>query len=383
MWKFSTASSKAPDGYDAISEAWWALVEDLGGQPDWVMLHWSGYYDPAELALTASKLLPPGRLHGLVSTHSFMGNIHLDDRETRVALVGIRDDGGDWGVGESPLNGNPFQAGVRAVSAALLKANRLGEMPSMVLMSASGGGEEDIIRGIESVVGQSVPVVGGSCLPSDYSGAALISTESVLADGVVVTVMFPSVPVACAFHSGFSPAGPRGVVTRADGRHLIEIDGRAAREVYAEWAAYVATEPLPTFGIPLKRVMETEVFCIVTPSLAENGDVLLSSAVESGNEVCLMQVDTGAIIMRPAQTCDFAAQMLELDADALQGALVIYDQACRVQVGSSAFEIGSSLQAMLGQAPFFGWFATGEQGRFFDRRNHHGSQMVSALVFGG
>ena len=50
-------------------------------------------------------------------------------------------------------------------------------------------------------------------------------------DGVAVTLLWPTVPTELVFSSCYAPTAARGVVTKADGREAVEIDGRPAAEV--------------------------------------------------------------------------------------------------------------------------------------------------------
>jgi hypothetical protein len=59
--------------------------------------------------------------------------------------------------------------------------------------------------------------------------------RAVHSDGVVVSVLFPSTPVALSCQSGYAPTGQSGVVTRVEGRRLREINGQPAAQAYHSW----------------------------------------------------------------------------------------------------------------------------------------------------
>ena len=54
-------------------------------------------------------------------------------------------------------------------------------------------------------------------------------------DGVVVSLMWPSVQTELVFRSCYTPTAARGKATLVRGRELLEVDHRPAAEVYLDW----------------------------------------------------------------------------------------------------------------------------------------------------
>ena len=116
------------------------------------------------------------------------------------------------------------------------RADREGEAPDLVWLSTSPGTEEAVLKGIEAVVGQNVPVLGGSAADDDISGKwSLFDKAERRGAGVVVSVLFPSRPVSFAYHNGYVANDKTDIVTAAEGRRPIAIDGELAGTVYDRW----------------------------------------------------------------------------------------------------------------------------------------------------
>ena len=123
--------------------------------------------------------------------------------------------------------------------------------PDVVFLSATPGAEEAVLAGIADVLGRAVPVMGGSAADQGkldgawWVGAASPTVPTTLsADAVAVTLLWPTVPTQLVFSSAYAPTAARGVVTRAEGREAVEINGRPAAEVYIQWAAKELAEQL-------------------------------------------------------------------------------------------------------------------------------------------
>jgi len=79
-----------------------------------------------------------------------------------LGLFGLHDPLGAFGVGEAVIGPKPEEAGSEACPAALGRAGRPGEAPTLVLMSAAAGAEERLLTSVEAFFGARVVVVGGT-----------------------------------------------------------------------------------------------------------------------------------------------------------------------------------------------------------------------------
>lgn len=136
------------------------------------------------------------------------------------------------------------------VKAQLVEACRLRDaLPSFAVLLASPGDEETVLSSIHEVLGDDVPLIGGSSADNTVAGNwAQIAKKgsygwgahpsTVSSDGIVIALGWASCEIATAICSGFTEeAACRGVVTKVGEtpRVIAEIDGRPAGDVYDEW----------------------------------------------------------------------------------------------------------------------------------------------------
>ncbi|MEI2420087.1 FIST N-terminal domain-containing protein, partial [Arthrospira platensis SPKY2] len=99
-----------------------------------------------------------------------------------------------------------FAAACSALRTALERADRIGEVPNLIWLSATPGIEESVIAGIQSLVGTAVPIVGGSSADNSIAGEwSVWDGFQSSSRGLLLSVFFPSVRSASAFHSGYTP----------------------------------------------------------------------------------------------------------------------------------------------------------------------------------
>ena len=369
-----------------------SLQEKMTGDRfDFVALHG----DFAVLA-RAGRPLPPGRnLHGSTSCLGAMTQAGPTDG---VAAFAISDPDGAYGTALEAFRGDPAQASRRAVTAALAAADRLGERPDLVWVSATPGHEEEVLEGIEAVVGPDVPIIGGSAADNAVAGDWFVftNTDGPTGDGVAVSVLFPSKRVSFAYQNGYSPTAPRGIVTRASGRRLHEIDGRPALDVYSEWTGGAVSGPGPdetetailsqsTFwplGREVTQLGEVPFYLLAHPAVARaDGSIDLFASVETGEELTLMHGSADSLTARAGRVAGLARAAGRLDATPISGALMIYCGGCMLSVRDPLDEVVAGVNASLDGAPFLGAFTFGEQGALVKAGNRHGNLMISCIIF--
>ncbi len=408
--KIATASSSVLHE-DAVLEAYEALETRLGAPPSQLILHCSVAYDVEKVVAKLRERVPHVPLHGGTSCQGVMTQ---DEPNTQngggLALFGILDPEGSYGVGVAEIGDDPNTAAQSAMRAALDLADCPGQVPSMVWMTSAPGSEEDLIAGISTVVGDDVPIAGGSSADNDVSGNwKQIANDSIHNDAVVVTALFPSTEVLFAFHSGYEPTDARGIVTKAggyeatsakgvatnvEGRVLNEIDGRPAAVVYNEWVegligdaldgggnilAQTTLHPLGRIagevgGVPYYQLSHPDA---VTPDQA----LTLFSDVAPGDEIVMMQGTIDSLVSRAGRVASSAMETYGARPEDVEGALVVYCAGCRLAVGERLNEVVGSLQTALPDIPFLGTFTFGEQGCFLGGENRHGNLMISVLLF--
>jgi len=393
--RIATTWTTESDSAAAASEASAELLRKLGGMPSLVIVYTTVTHDHAVLVATLREQLPNVQLHGGTSCLGVMSRagFHTSDG-TGLGLLGIHDPEGDYGVGAAAIGDDARAAGAAAITRAIEAAGREGEPPDFVWLAGVPGHEERLIQGIEDVLGPGVPIAGGSTADNDVSGKwQQIAGDQVTTQSVVVTAIYASTEVQVAFHSGYSPTEHIGVVTRANGRVLAELDGRPAAQVYNEWTGGVLDGHLDGGGVlglttlhPLGRLVGQvgglPYYRLSHPdAVTPEGGLALFADVTEGETMILMTGTLESLINRAGRVARAALNAGQLQTSELEGALVVYCAGCMLTIQDEMPRVAEVIGEALGEAPFLGTFTFGEQGCFVGGENHHGNLIISVVVF--
>lgn len=369
---------------------------DMPDRPDFLAAYFTEGFAANALADELASLSPRA-LHGGTSCQGVMSGAGMSCGATALGAFAITDPEGDYGTGFAKKGADPRASARQAIVAALSAAGRRGEVPDLVWLTGVPQDEEAVIAGLQDEVGPDALIVGGSAADNDVSGRwRVISAAGAHADAIVVSVLFPSRPISCAFHCGHSPTSHRALATATDGRRLVALDGRPAAEVYAEWTdapALAARSGQPSLLVfdgslaPLGRnvghIADVPYYVLSHPLAAHpDGSLELFSTLEAGDEVVMMRGSTDSLTRRAGRV---ARQSLALSGEdaAPAGALLVYCAGCMMAVRERMDEVAADVATALSGAPFLGIFTFGEQGRIGDGSNRHGNMMISCISFSG
>lgn len=389
--RVATAHSVERDTSLATRSAHAAVVEALGGPPDWLFVQSTEAHAGEDLRRALAGLGAPA-IHGSSSCAAVMTDAGLHDGG--LALFGVRDPGGAYGVGAAGLAGGARAAAGRAVLDAMDQAGRPGEVPALVWMTAAPGHEEACIAGIEAILGPDVPIVGGSAADDGIAGRWYQMTQAAThVDGIVVSALYPSGRLGWTFQSGYTPTAIGGRVTRAHERTILEIDGVPAAPVYDTWTGGAIADALDGGNVlthstlfPLGRrvggIGEVAYYRLAHPAAVGVGGTLqLFARFETGDELVLMHGTQEALVTRAGRVAADALELAGVPASAVAGALVVFCAGCMLTVRDRLDEVAAGLRAALGAAPLLGCFTFGEQGCFVGGENRHANLMISVTVF--
>jgi hypothetical protein len=396
--RFASAVSTVASANAALRDILDQLEIEAGPRPDFVALHFSPAWPASELQAEAVAAFGDVALHGGSSCLGVMterGAVIAGGRG--MGAFAIWDPGGAYGTGMAVQGDDPRGAARAATEAALVAADRVGEAPELVWLTAAPGAEELVLAGIKDVLGADAVIVGGSAADNDVSGQwSQFDSRGQASDGVVVSVLFPSGPVGCAYESGYAPTATHGRVSRVAGRRLIEIDGRPAAGVYEEWTKGVVA--VPTEGAvsvlaastfhPLGRVAAevagVSFHLLAHPAVADaNGGLVLFADVAEGEMLWLMSGSADSLVARAGRVAEESLAALPGAArDGAQGALVVYCGGCMLAVQDRMDEVTEGVSRALGGIPFLGIFTFGEQGAPLGGEARHGNLMISCSTFG-
>ncbi|WP_415901362.1 FIST signal transduction protein [Neptuniibacter sp. QD29_5] len=396
--QIATAFSLNADTTQAAAEVSSKVISQLGQKPDLLIVYYTEIYQAHTLTKTLSDLFPDTAIHGCSSCQGVMTQqgFHSDDG-CGLGVWAISDPAGDFGTAAIPLSENLKECGMEVIERAMEESGRPGELPDLIWFSSTPGHEETLLESIQEIVGESVPIAGGSAADNAVIGNwSLFSGESCYNSGVVVTLFYPSVKTSYAFHSGYSPTDIEGVVTKAKDRIILEIDGQPAAKVYNEWAGSLFSDEVLDVGgnilasttlHPLGRRVGfssgVEHFKLSHPdSITPTGGLTLFSDISEGDKLVLMTGSTESLVSRAGRVTSAAMKMGDYEHGDISGALVIYCAGCMLTVRDSMEDVSSSVSKALGDTSFLGAFTFGEQGCIESSGNAHGNLMISTVIFG-
>lgn len=340
---------------------------------------------------------------GLITDQGFMD-------EQGVGLLLVDDSEGDYGVAGAELGDDAAQTAENLLQQALDNCGCTGQLPELIWVYQAPGHEEEVIRGLRKIVGDNCPIVGGSAADNDVSGQwTQIGTDGVLKNGLVLSVLFPSSPIATAFQGGYEPVGPSGIVTgigyhpagdsgrvtASSGREILSIDGEPAAEVYNRWVNDLIGQRMQDGGsiladttmFPLAtdagHVDGVSHYLLIHPeSVGEDGSLRTFCNLDEGARIYAMKGETLRLVDRAGRVSEQARRALEADGKTVAGGLVVYCGGCKIAVDEDIRKVPAAIAEGLGDVPFIACFTFGEQGRLIDR-NVHGNLMISTVAFAG
>ena len=394
--KLASSFSIKTDPGEALQECHQQLLDANLAEISWLGVFHTDNFDSAVVLQNAKALFHSVPIHGGTSCMGVMSpqGYHCNDGYG-MGILAISDPEGSYGVGAADIGDDPANAAAMALERALENADRSGEIPALVFMTPAPGQEEMLIQGIENVIGPSVPVAGGSTGDNTVSGNwRQFTTSEVYNDAVVLSVFFPSVEIAYAFHSGYDPTQIKGIVTKIQGRTLMEIDGRPAAEVYNEWTngliqdelsaggKVLAKTTLSPLGREVGRVGNVPYYKLSHPDQVISGGGLTTfSDIDVGNKLILMEGSRNSLVARAGRVTSAAVSAGNFSKNHLIGAIVIYCAGCMLTVRDNMDQVAQEIDSALQDAPFLGIFTFGEQGCFVGNENSHGNLMISVVVF--
>lgn len=391
------AASDVKDPVRAFDELEAALRISDRGPPQILFLAVATGAEVSGIFAEARRRYPKTSIHGSTSCLGLMTEsaLHLESGRALGALA-IWDRHGAYGSAVRSISSDAQLSAAEATRAALRHANRLGQVPDLVWMSAAPGHEESALVGIKSVLGDSVLIVGGSSADNDLAGAwCQFSQDDQHTEGILVSVLFSGSKVSSVFQSGYAPRGPSGYATRCAGRRLFEIDHKPAAEVYFGWlgqdlpkipanessVSILSESTLVPLGIIQHELVDVPLHLLLHPAVMhDDGSISLFCNVKQGDQLYLMEGTSRRLLERAGKI----ASQAKADADArrleVRGALVVYCGGCMLSVKSEMEQVRRGIVAALPGIPFLGLFSYGEQGATITGSSHHANLMISCTI---
>lgn len=394
--KFCTAAIDMDETSVGLAVLAETVMSKLDEEPDFLLIAYSEHHDPAVLHQFLSVRFPNAALLGSTTCRGVVTDRGLAGFGNPViALAAIKDPGADFGTASISSE----QDLASAIEAAQAAAGRAGEVPELVWLHASPGIEEQMIAGVQSVLGATVLISGGSSADESIAGNWSQFVTTGPAGGAALALIYTDMPVTHHFQSGYLPTNKTGMATRAEARVLYEIDNRPAAFVYNDWSGGRISAALEDqrrnilgdtawspLGKSIGRIgpspeLMVDCYCLVHPdSVGPEGELRLFADIDEGSSVVLMRSGEDELIKRAVQVVRGSLDMAPTDH--LQaGGLMVFCAGCMLALGDRIGEAADRIREAFGDIPFLGVFTFGEQGSFLNGDRLHGNLMISSTLF--
>jgi hypothetical protein len=389
---FLTRISSESDVNVAISELCSSLGTDI---PSCIVIYYTEDYDTGVLVQHLSRKFPGVSIVGCTSCKGIMTD-QAYICGAAIGLMAIYDSGlSSYGSGLADLNQfNDINSATRhAIYKALANADRVGEVPNLIVLHATPGSEEDIIAAVDDIFGTLVPIIGGSA--ADHSIQqhwSILTEEGWCQNGIAVQLYFPSRSLATGFSAGYSPTEFVGTITKAEERVLYEIDGEPAKEIYKEWVSdhsniQISDEYIfeHVTSFPLGRIAgdlyDQPYYKLTHPiRITESGGLELFANVHVNEEITLMTGSREQLINRASRVIKEANSKNYTESEKL-GVISIFCAGAMLRLKGEMDRVYQHMKEQLDDTPFICPFTYGEQGRFAGGENAHGNLMISSVIF--
>lgn len=385
---------------DAVAEAISKVKTQLGDKsPEYALLFCTVDYDEEKVLNEVRKLLGSDtQIYGGTSCLAVQtkDGFHVGEHGS-LSLLAVSCENIAFGVGGVSIDdfSSPRAAGKAAIQAAMDASGEKG-LPKLVLVTGSVGVEEDLLKGIEDVIGSNIPVIGGSAADNDISGEwKQFANDKVYSNGVSLTAIYTNLKIGWAFEHGYLKTENRGMITKAEGRVIYEIGGQPAAEVYNNWTGGLVSEELTRGGsvltkttfYPLAKVIKegtTEYTISIHPLSVNASDHSLTvfANIEDGDEVLLMHGDWELLLNRALTTPTKALENGSLSGEDVSFGIYTYCAGTMLAIPETERpKMPSLVRSVIGDAPFIGTFTFGEQGYIKEIGNIHSNLANSMIIF--
>jgi len=391
MLKTGVCWSEEADAYKAGKESAEKALAELKEKAGFALAFCTVDYDEADFLKGIKDAVGDVPLMGATSFTGILtpgGFIHKEGGVGGVMLLASPEM--EFGVGAGEIGDDPRAAGQKAVRDAIAQAGKSeSDTVSAFFLIAPPGAEETLIKGVEDVVGR-VPMIGGSAADNTIEGYwKEFANDQVLANGVVVGVVYSGLPFGVGYTGYYKPTDKQGIITKVEGRRsLVEIDGRKALEVYAGWRGMKVEELLgdkllgAAIPFPLGvRDVSGDLWWVRHPLNGnEDGSMAIGNDLAEGTAVTMMEATLDEIAQGASEVVKMALDDLGEEA----GAVIIAHCGGRAAaLGPEAMEkVAADIKALLGDIPFIGYCTFGEQGYAKWTANGAGGLMLAAMALG-
>jgi len=260
---------------------------------------------------------------------------------------------------------------------------------AILLSDALGGDQTQVIRGAYSVLGATIPLVGG-CAGDDFKLSATVQLYdgAVRTDTLVGAVLASEAPLGVGVRHGWRRVGEPVLVTKSANNRVYELDDRPALDVYLDrfdapqpaycdptaFARFSMTHPL---GLGRRTAEEGARF--VADANFEDRSLQMIAEVPEGGLAWFLEGDVDSVLAATDDACRDA--LAALDGRSPIG-LVAFDCAARrLVLGDEGIENEvARIADHADGAPVAGFYSYGEIARTRGASGFHNETLVVLAV---
>lgn len=347
------------------------------GQAKLAIVLATSHYDCTEVLAGARSALGRSQLVG-ASCEGFFSEQGFFEKGIAVLTLA----GEELSVSTALIEGQNIDAGIvgQRIGETLLTADSSDGAVICFADSFEGQGTQ-LLDALYDTVGAEFSYFGGGAGNSRDSSNSWQMTERGLVSQGISASLIRGCRLSSGVGHGWVPSGSPLVITRAEGRVVFELDGRAALDVYAERLGGIADDTFADTFMrhPLGICYGPDRFIVREPlQIVQDAALQFISDVPNQAVAYIMKFEADPTFSIASGLAQQALAELKKPCFAL----ISYCISRLTQLGSGyQDEIRSLVGPFAGQVPFLGLLASGEIGAYADVPQFHNKSI--SLLMGG
>jgi hypothetical protein len=290
----------------------------------------------------------------------------------------------------------PRDAGAEAARQVLADWTSRPNEVLLLVTDGLAGNQEEVLAGAYSVVGASLPLVGGSSTPDWATGRSFqFYGDKVISDGVLAAIVSSDGPLGIGLGHGWRKVGKPMLVTRSVGRDVFTLDDKPALPAYLEQLGappetYTDPVAFKEFARPrpigIRRRSGEEIRNVNSVAGLSEGWLRAGAEVPEGCLVWVMEGELESVIDGGRDACRSAIEALDgspplgfLTFDCVARASMLGDVGTCAEVARMT-EVGHTA-GQPDPVPLGGLYTCGEIARTSGINGFH-NEMVVVLALG-
>lgn len=378
-------------GYSILSDSYQNGVETankaISGvtNPKIAFLYTSVLLDQKQVLAGAKSVLGEVPIVGCTSSGAIMVPEGMITSEQGFSgMLVLEDDALEVSVAASAAVTNARTVG-QQIALTAVQASGTKKRPSAFYMVASPKEEESYLKGIQDVIG-TVPMFGGSAADDAVKGDwSIFCNDQVFQDGCAVIFFYTNKKIVTEYTGAYRETGTSAIITKAEGRTLVELNHEPALEVYAR---AIGEDPKNLQGMDLLARSITNPLGIKDPigtitlirhPMVGNADLTMNigNDLVVGTSVTVMEASVDELIT----STGVAVEAIKKSLPQVGAYLLVHCGGRKLGIGERMNEVHQKLLEATAGVPFLVVFTFGEYGAHEHSANSCGGLMLSFTGF--